>query len=244
MKILSLLFVLAFGQAYAETLPTIVFSDNFDDGNLNGWTIKSGDWSNLGDQLLSSYHNYGIIRKNDSFGYNQSVLVDAYFDSGIPDSKTAQIFIRNGNAGRGPNPFWDHGYFVNVLDDVATIFNAVEPYNQQMIGQTELALTPNSWHTIEFSVDGFGNQTNLQLKIDGVPYLNVFDTFGSQHDDGGYLALGSSNHLNRRITYDNFVGTTDTGMVPLPASNSIFVLGLLWLLGSVRGLRVKRITIA
>lgn len=240
MKILLLLCVIAFSQAHAESLKTVTFSDNFDDGNLEGWTIMSGDWSNLGDQLLSSYHNYGIIRKNDSFGYNQSVQVDAYFDSGIPDSKTAQLFLRNGDASWGPNPFWDHGYFANVLNNVATIFNAVEPYNQQVIGQTRVILAPDSWHTIKFSVDGFGDQTNLQLRIDDVLYLDVFDRSGYQHNDGGYLALGSSNHLNRRINYDNFVGTSNASIVPLPASNSIFVVGLLWILGSVGGFRLKR----
>ena len=42
---------------------------------------------------------------------------------------------------------------------------------------------------------------------------------GAQHDDGGYVGLGSSNHLNRQIEYDNFV------TVPEPATLALLALG-------------------
>lgn len=201
-------------------IPRVSFSypflDDFNDGDLNGWSAKQGVWSNPGDHLLSSVDNYGIIWKDGSFGFDQFLQVDAFFDSGSPLSKTAQLRLRSGNAGSGPNPYFDHGYYALVMNNWVGIYNAVQPFNQQLLGQTSISLSHNSWHTIAFSVTGLGDSTNLKLWIDGVLYLDVFDTQGSQHDDGGYIALGSSNHINRQIKYDNI--STDAAYVSKPAT--------------------------
>jgi len=201
----------------------ISFSDDFNDGNMDGWTNKQGIWSNPGDHLLSSYDNYGIIWKDDSFGFDQFLQVDAYFDDG-PTSKTAQLRLRSGEGGGG-NSFFDHGYRSYVQHDSIGVYNTTGPGQHQLLGsQTGLGFAENKWLTIAFSVVGFGNDTNLRLWVDNVLYLDVFDTFGSQHDDGGYLALGSSNHINRRIEYDNISGVVDTPPVPEPASIIIWSL--------------------
>ena len=205
------------------------FSDDFNDGDLSGWSIKQGDWSNPGNHLLSSYDNYGIIWKDDSFGFDQFLQVDAYFDDG-ETSKSAQLRLRSGDSGSGPNPYFDHGYMAAVMDGLAVIQNAVAPYNQQLLGSVSISLSHNDWHTLAFSVVGSGDDTNLKLWVDDVLYLDVLDTLGSQHDDGGYIALGSSNHINRRIQYDNISGTSTP--VPIPATILLLGTGLAGLAGT------------
>lgn len=192
------------------------FSDDFNDGDLAGWTPKAGVWINPGEYLLSSYNQYGVIWVDDSFGYNQSIKVDAYLDD-ANRSKSAQLRLRSGNAGYGPNPYWDDGYVAVVFADnyngtYVSIQNNVAPYHQILLAAdwpvTQLAV--NSWHTIEFTVTGLGTDTHLELWIDGELYLEANDTSGYAHDDGGYIALGSSNHLNRQIMYDNAEGYTQS----------------------------------
>lgn len=213
------------------------FSDDFNDGDLSGWSIKQGDWSNPGDHLLSSYDNYGIIWKDDSSGFDQFLQVDAYFDDGAT-SKTAQLRLRSGEGG-GSNSYFDHGYFAGVSDSSVYIYNAVAPYDQRFLGSATINLQDNSWHTLAFSVVGLGNDTNLKLWVNDVLYLNVYDTTGSQHDDGGYLALGSSNHINRRIKYDNISGTVDATPVPEPATMLLLSSGLIGMTGIRRKFRKR-----
>lgn len=218
MSQLSKFIVLLMTLAIPSFSFAFTFSDDFNDGDLVGWIIKSGDWSNPGDYLLSSDNNYGVIWMDDSFGYNQSIKVDAYFDDANL-SKIAQLRLRSGNAGSGPNPYWDDGYVAGVMTSnygatYIYIMNAVAPYHQVMLAEdwpTE-QLAGNSWHTLEFTVSGLGDDTHLELWIDGELYLETNDNSGYAHDDGGYIALGSSNHINRRINYDNAEGYTQSAV--------------------------------
>ena len=218
MIIRSLCITIAMAALACKTCPAIPFDDNFDDGDLAGWEIKQGDWYNAGHSLMSSYDNYGIIWVADSFGLDQRIDVDAYFD-GSASSKTAQLRVRSGDAGSGGNRFFDHGYFAAVVSSGAYIYNAVQPGRQNLLGQVALPGLSDGWHSLAFSVEGLGNDTHLQVWVDGDMKLDVYDTQGSQHDDGGYVGLGSSNHINRRIEYDN------VQVVPEPATLVLLLIG-------------------
>jgi len=122
MIIRSLCITIAMAALACKTCPAIPFDDNFDDGDLAGWEIKQGDWYNAGHSLMSSYDNYGIIWVADSFGLDQRIDVDAYFD-GSASSKTAQLRVRSGDAGSGGNRFFDHGYFAAVVPTSTTRFS-------------------------------------------------------------------------------------------------------------------------
>lgn len=218
--------IVLFGVICASTACALTFEDNFDDGDLTGWSVKQGDWSNPGTSLQSSFDNYGIIWKDDSFGYTQFIQIDAYFDDAAQFTKHANLRLRCGDAGFGPNPYYDHGYFAFVENDLVTIYNAVRPYYQHILAQVNLAAVFESWRTLAFAVDGFGDQTRLRFWADGQLAIEVFDDSGYAHDDGGYVALGSSNHINRRIMYDNFIATVDEQAVPEPASLLLLAISL------------------
>lgn len=234
-KMMLIIFTLFIVIGVPCTSFSFSFLDDFNDGNLDGWTNKQGIWSNPGDHLLSSYDNYGIIWKDDSFGFDQFLQVDAFFDDG-GFTKSAQLRLRSGDAGRGGNPYFDHGYYAGFSDGNFYIGNAVEPFHQEALGSISISLSRNAWHTLAFSITGFGNDTNLKLWVDDTLYLDVFDITGYQHDDGGYLALGSSNHINRYIKYDNISGMVDAAPVPEPATILLFGFGLAGLAGT----RIRR----
>jgi|GEM_PF-5589841 len=201
------------------------FFDDFNDGDLAGWTSKQGDWYNPASYLVSSFDNYGVIWKDDSEGFDQFLQVDAYFTDSSQFTKSAELRLRSSMADGGPNPYFDHGYFATVSYNSVSIYNAVAPYNLILLGSANLTLVSNTWRTLAFSVTGFGDNTNFKFWADGQLVLDIFDTSGSQHDDGGYIALGSSNHINRRIYYDNVYGIVDE-QASIPEPVTIIMLGL------------------
>ena len=209
---------------------SLTFSDNFDDGDLAGWTPKQGAWSNPSTYMQSSHDNYGIIWKDGTHGFKQSLQIDAYYDSVNSFTKSAQLRLRSGNGGGG-NPFFDHGYYASISNNHVTISNAVQPGYQHLLGSVSLTLVSDQWRTLAFSVEGFGTQTNLKFWADGILVLDVFDTSGHEHDDGGYVALGSSNHINTRINYDNFSATVDEASVPEPTSIIMLISALIGMFG-------------
>ncbi len=220
-KLFNGLFIGIFFVGLVCSAQADIINDNFNDGDLVGWTQNRGVWDNPGDHILSSADNYGVLWKDSSFGYDQLIQVDAYYDGYVSSmvggsySKSATLRLRSDN--------WEHGYNAIIQKDTIDIYN--NHNSVQQLGHHDFS-TPltDDWHTITFSVSGLGNNTNLKLDIDGTPYLNVFDTTGSQHDDGGYIALGSSNHINTRIKYDNFYA--ENPIVPEPTTLLLLGLGV------------------
>lgn len=113
-----------------------------------------------------------------------------------------------------------------MQDSAVSIYNAVEPYHQELLGSGAITLSHNNWHTIAFSVNGLGEATSLKLWVDDTLCFDVFNDSGYQHDDEGYIALGSSNHLNRQIQYDDASGSADEAPISEPASIFSFGAGL------------------
>ena len=206
---------------------SLVFTDDFNDGALEDWTPKQGDWTNPGDHLLSSLDNYGVIWRDGSFGYDQYLAVDAYFDDAGDGehSKTAHLMLRGGESSWGRNRYYDHAYRANVQRNGLRIFNNIAPFNQYALSDTiPLDLEKSSWVRLAFAVTGTGPDTRLRFWVDNQLKFDGFDTSGSPHDDGGYVALGSSNHINRRIKYDNAYGRVDEAAIPESRNVAVFAL--------------------
>jgi len=224
MKLIILLTAVA-----ALTFPTtnvlaaLDFSDNFDDGDIDGWNIMQGDWYNTGDTLMSSDNNYGVALINGTSGLDQYISTDAYFDQ-ISDvnTKWAGLRVRNGQ-GYGGNISWNHGYLAGVSRNMAYIQNNHGSGQQTLLASTSITLS-EGWHDLELQVTGTGNSTFLQLWADDTLLVSTFDTSGFQHDDAGLVGLGSSSHLNRRIEYDNVL-VSDTRPVPEPCTMILLGLG-------------------
>ena len=212
---------------WSAAVAAMSFSDIFDDGMLDGWIPKQGQWSNPGGYLLSSFDNYGVAWREGSFGLDQRLEVDAYFDGQSSNgSKTALLGLRGGEAGN-LNPYFDHAYWAYVLQDKVLIVSTYAPYDSQNLAAiTGLDLPRDSWISIAFQVTGTGSDTRLQLWVNSTLMLDVPDLSGRPHNDGGYVALGASNHINRYIAYDNANGRSDGATPPVPEPETWLMLAL------------------
>ncbi len=196
--------------------------DDFNDGDLDGWEIKKGDYYNTGNSLMSSSDNYGTIWVADSVGLSQTITVDVYLTTNGPVSKSASVFLRAGDAGSGSNRYWDHTYSAYIALDVIQIQNHVARSHQEVLASETMSFA-EGWHTLKFAVSGTGDDTRLTFWVDNIKVADVYDTTGFAHDDGGHLGLGSSNHIDRRVEYDNFYGLSYP--IPHPGAGVLLAVG-------------------
>ena len=214
-----------------------VFFDNFDDGNYDGWTAKQGNWS-VASGCLSSTYNYGVIWVDGSYGVNQSLQVDSYFDlTGGQADKIAHLRLRTSDNG-SPQTYWDTGYMAEVRCDGSN--SSVSIRNTFLGGNPVIAsytfsssdnpFDNTGWYTLNYSVTGTGSDTHFQLSVNGVTYIDELYANTYSELDSGYIGLG------REICYDNFQSTTDIAAVPLPSAILLSIIGL-----SSCGLLKKRI---
>lgn len=229
------LFLFVFVSGAFQTAYPYLFTDDFNDGNLEGWIEKQGNWTNPGNYLLSSYDQYGVIWKADSFGFTQYLEIEAFFEPGSY-TKTAQLILRGGVSQWGFNRYYDHAYRLQIQENDLNVFNTTAPGQHHHLGNLDdLDLPMSQWTKIGFGVSGLGSETRLQVWINDELRLDVFDTTGLSHDDGGYLGLGSSNHINRYMKYDNAHGRVDEPIIP--ETRKIGSLGM-FLLGLYLGCRI------
>jgi len=210
------------------------FSDDFNDGDLVGWSAKQGSWSVEGgvDKYLSGNRNYGVIWNDGSFGVNQRLQVDAYFDTtqaAIQADTIAHLRLRTSQNGN----FWDTGYLAQVTPSGVSIQNTHEngnPYiSEYSFASGESPITSSGWYTLQFAVTGTGSNTHFELGVNDILYIDhVYDNSIAQLDSG-YIGLG------REIKYDNFKGFTDVAPVPVPGAVLLGMLGL-----SVVGVKLRK----
>jgi hypothetical protein len=214
------------------------FSDDFDDGDLAGWSAKQGAWSVEGDldKYLSSNLNYGVIWNEGSFGVNQRLSVDAYFDLGAGNADNiAHLRLRTSEHAGATQPFWDTGYLAQVTPSGVGIYNTHENANPS-IWQCSFAsvsggspITSSGWYTLQFAVTGTGSNTHFELGVNDTLYIDHVYGNSIAQLDSGYIGLG------REIKYDNFQGFTDVAPVPVPGAVLLGMIGL-----SVVGVKLRK----
>jgi hypothetical protein len=166
-----------------------------------------------------------VIWKDGSFGYDQYIEVEAYFEPGSY-TKTAQLILRGGQSGFW-NPFFDHGYRAQIQENDVNLYNATGPGQHHNLGVVSgLNLPLHAWTKVGFGVFGTGANTRLQFWLDEELILDVYDQTGASHDDGGHVALGSSNHINRSMKYENVFGTVDQ-VIPEPPQLGVYAVASL-----------------
>ncbi|MBI9017204.1 MAG: PEP-CTERM sorting domain-containing protein [Phycisphaerae bacterium] len=231
-------FVLIIGMVLCFTLIAEagqIFSDDFNDGDMAGWSPKQGGWAVSGgdDKYLQSTSNpYSVIWDEESFGVNQKLQVDAYFDlnAGVND-QIAHLRLRTGENSGVNQPFWDTGYLAEVQIGQIAIQNTHiggNPYIvKTLFGAGESPIDSTGWYTLSFEVMGTGSDTHFKLSVNDTSYFDEGYNNSISQLDSGYAGLG------RLIKYDNFQSSTD---VPEPATLLLFAVGV----GGARLLKRRR----
>lgn len=201
------------------------FSDNFNDGNINGWTPKIGSWS-VGTEgtLSNSGSDYGVVWKDDSFGVNQKIQVDADFDFSNNSDRIAQLRLRTNEHLGATQPFWDTGYLATFR---ATGISIQDTYtNGNPVISSIVFTNPFSnagWYNLAFGVDGTGADTHFSAWVNGTKYIDESYNNTIAGLDSGYVGLG------RKMHYDNVSGYSSTEPVPEPSTILLLGSGLLGL---------------
>ncbi len=204
---------------------TYTFTDDFNDGNLNGWTsIGANHWENSGDSLQSSSWDYSTIvldGSNQASEY-QSITVDAYFDihDASNSNRIAQLRLRTESS-------WGNGYLADFQEGGLYLYAGGGE-----IARFSYASSPiidDSWNRLRFDVLGTGSNTNLKLWVGDSVYLDFDYNNTNLINDTGFSGLG------RLIEYDNVTAiSSDNAPVPEPATMLLFGIGLLGLAGVSR----------
>jgi hypothetical protein len=202
------------------------FSDDFNDGNLDGWTPKIGSWSvqGTGDSyLLNDSSDYGVIWKDDSLGIYQQIQVNAYFViGGGYDNTIAHLRLRTSDNG-SPQQYWDTGYLAQFTPTDITILNTyqdVATITSHSFGGSS-PIGSSGWYTLVFSVAGTGADTHFEAWINGIQYIDYNYNSATSELDSGYIGLG------RLIRYDDAQGYSSNTPIPEPTTIVLLSLGLI-----------------
>ena len=206
------------------------FTDDFNDGILDGWTPKIGSWSITNDTLSNNGSVYGVIWKDDSFGVDQKIQVDAYFDfsTNTIDDELAHLRVRTNKNTNGIQPFWDTGYLADFRQNEIAVYNTYLGGNPKIASFTfnNTPFTQDGWYELAFSVEGTGSDTLFSAWVNGIQYLDQTYNNSIADLDSGYLGLG------RKITYDNAKGYSYSTHIPEPSTALLFGIGAFGFVGT------------
>ena len=155
-------------QGADKGAPGISFSDDFNDGNSDGWTATPGTWAVVNSQYVSPHTaNVAITSVGDAAWKNYAAQAKLKFSNAW---KSAGLIARyNGSA----------GYYLRV--DVSS---TITSYNLRLLKGTTIVATANvnnlydfqNFHTVKISVKDEAGGTRILGFIDNNQLLNYLDT--------------------------------------------------------------------
>ncbi len=194
----AVLTVVAFVATTASA--ATLFSDDFNDGNANGWTVSGGSWS------VAS----GVYGQTGTSS-------DARARSGQASWTNYTVTARiRANAFNGSNRFV--ALLARAQSNTSYYYVALRSNNtvelKKLVGgtSTTLATAPvtvsiGTWYTVSLTVNG----SNLSSQVNGGATLTASDSqFAS-----GQVGLAT---FNASASFDDVVVTSDTGPTPSPSS--------------------------
>jgi hypothetical protein len=167
-------------QFVGGTTPTIIFSDNFNDGLLHGWTRNNGNWYNENNYMRGQMSAPGTAWniKNAS-GTNFIYEGDVNLVSGGPaglvfrssadgEASYEAVLLPSGWFGIGKRPGYD------------------------VLAKCPWGVSNNHWYHIKVVVTG----TKIEGYLDGVKRLTAYDTNYSSGQFGVLTGVGTGAYDN------------------------------------------------
>ncbi|MGO4499356.1 family 16 glycoside hydrolase [Paenibacillus sp. 2RAB27] len=130
----------------AMVYPIVPLNDDFEDGNMTGWTSSSGSWSVVSADtktLLQSASTTALITAGDSW-------TDYTYEGKV------KMPITNANAGivfRVQNADNYYMYRINVANQKLELYKAVNG-QLTLVSSTSFTAQANQWYTIKASIQG------------------------------------------------------------------------------------------
>jgi len=184
-------------------MSTVLFSDDFEDGNADGWTIAGGTWSVVMDGSYVYSQSAASARARASAG--SSAWTDYAVTARIKPVNLqagSSYYVALGARYQSSANF----YFLDMRTDRIAIRRFVDN-SSTVLSYTNYTVMPGTWYTVTLEVNG----STLKGYINGAQVLTCTDsTFSS-----GAIALST---YNATAEFDDVVVTTLT-----PAAQTLTV---------------------
>jgi len=187
-KLLVLSFVMAF-VAIALPCKAATFTDDFNDGNADGWNFVNPGWS-VEDGALKQYGSGGAL---------------ALFENGPFADQTVETDFKLGFPGWAAGlSLWYQGYQnrveVNVLANWGTInINEFKDVAETTRSYPVSGLTPNTWYKLKVVANSANGE--IAVYLDNV---HLFTDVVSTPNRSGYTGLIINDSYERGVYFDNF----------------------------------------
>jgi hypothetical protein len=150
---------------YPQSL-TPIFDDDFDDGNLAGWTRNLGTWTNPGDHMRGQYDLGNAWNIHSSTGSN--VIYEGTVN--LLSGNAAGLVFRSSADGMSS--------YDAILDAYDNVFKISKRQPYQVLDSHAMVVQRNHPYQIKVVANG----STIQAYLDGVPLLTATDTdYSSGH---------------------------------------------------------------
>jgi hypothetical protein len=181
-----------------------LFSDNFEDGNANGWTpFTASQWVVITDgtrvyQRNSTAANWNDSRAGSTSWTNQSVeaRVKVVQFAGSSTSYMANVYARH----NGGTPSAGSAYYGALRSDGRLVLRKRLNGSNSSLVTVSAGITASTWYTLRLEVTSSGSSANLKLFLNGV--LRAQHTDSSNVLTAGQIGVGS---YGARAEFDDIV---------------------------------------
>jgi hypothetical protein len=194
----------------APDAPAALLSDDFEDGNADGWTVQSGDWA-----VMREYSTYRVVYTGTSPTSRRSYITETT----VPGSSAWTDYVVqtrfNTDSSTADNGFpwiiarWQNSnnyYYLGIEGDGDVRIRKYVNGSSSTLGNVAaLGLAKDTWYTATLEVSGSTTPT-LRAYIDGTLVLTSTDDTGSPFL-AGPIGLGSS---RATVQFDDVL-VTDLG---------------------------------
>ena len=214
----------------------VLFQDDFNDGNANGWNFvgnDAGEWGVLSGALNSSTGNDDLHDANAGLAYIDGIMAPDHF---VFEADVRVIRSANGYADFGHVGFaWGFDGSTYTYPTSSIVFTYLRTHLDQT---TTFSQVPSSPERLITGLSATWNVTyHLRIEVDHlskfmqVSFDNVSTTFtASEYDDHVKHSGGNIGLVNwgEEVSYDN-VRLIDQGASVVPEPSSLAIFGLMGL---------------